>query len=62
MVDTDLLAEMTEDYIAMVKAKIPLGRLCTVREIADMVAWISGSECTFTTGMTFDLSGGRATY
>ena len=62
MVDTDLLAEMNDEYIDMVKSKIPLGRLCTVKEIADMVAWMSGPECTFTTGAAFDLSGGRATY
>ena len=62
MVDTDLLSEMTDDYVAMVKAKIPMGRLCTVEEVADMVAWLAGPECTFCTGAVFDLSGGRATY
>ncbi len=62
MTQTDLLDEMTEDYIAGVKAKIPMGRLCTVEEIADMVAWIASAECTFCTGAVFDLSGGRATY
>ncbi len=62
MVETDLLAEMTDDYITMVKAKIPLGRLCTVAEVADMVAWLAGPECTFSNGAVFDLSGGRATY
>ena len=62
MTRTALLEEMTDDYIAMVKSKIPMRRLCTVREIADMVAWIAGPECTFTTGAVFDLSGGRATY
>ena len=62
MVDTDLLAEMTDEYVAMVKAKIPMGRLCTVEEVADMVAWLAGPECTFCTGAVFDLSGGRATY
>ena len=62
MTQTDLLDEMTEDYIAAVKAKIPMGRLCTVGEIADMVAWVAGPECTFCTGAVFDLSGGRATY
>ncbi len=62
MVETDLLAEMTDDYIAMVKQKIPMGRLCTVEEVADMVAWLAGPECTFCTGAVFDLSGGRATY
>ena len=62
MTRTALLEEMTDDYIAMVKSKIPMRRLCTVQEIADMVAWIAGPECTFTTGAVFDLSGGRATY
>ena len=62
MTETDLLREMSDDYIAAVKAKIPMGRLCTVQEIADMVAWIAGPECTFCTGVVFDLAGGRATY
>ena len=53
---------MTSDYIDMVRAKIPMGRLCTVEEVADMVAWLAGPECTFCTGAVFDLSGGRATY
>jgi 3-oxoacyl-[acyl-carrier protein] reductase len=62
MVETDLLREMSADYIAFMRAKIPLGRFCTVVEIADMVAWIAGPRCSFTTGAVFDLSGGRATY
>ena len=62
MTETDFLQEMTDDYISMVKSKIPMGRLCTVSEIADMIAWIAGPQCTFTTGAVFDLSGGRATY
>ncbi len=62
MTETDLLNQMTPDYIETVKSKIPMGRFCTVEEIADMVAWIAGPECTFTTGAVFDLSGGRATY
>jgi len=62
MTETDLLDEMSDEYISMVKAKIPMGRLCRISEIADMVAWIAGPECTFTTGAVFDLSGGRASY
>ena len=31
-------------------------------EIAAMVAWIASPECSFSTGFTFDVSGGRATY
>ncbi|MCC6868736.1 MAG: SDR family oxidoreductase [Burkholderiales bacterium] len=62
MTETELFREMTAEHIASTKAKIPMGRLLTIPEIAAMVAWIAGPECTFSTGFTFDLSGGRATY
>ena len=60
--ETDLFQEMTEDHIAAMKAKIPMGRFLSIPEIAAMVAWIASPECSFSTGFTFDLSGGRATY
>ncbi|CAH2897184.1 MAG: Oxidoreductase, short-chain dehydrogenase/reductase family [uncultured Paraburkholderia sp.] len=60
--ETDLFREMTEEHIEASKARIPMGRFLTVPEIAAMVAWIASDECSFTTGFTFDLSGGRATY
>ena len=44
------------------RAKIPMGRLGRPEEFAALVAWLASTECSFTTGMTFDLSGGRATY
>jgi 2-dehydro-3-deoxy-L-rhamnonate dehydrogenase (NAD+) len=43
-------------------AKIPMGRLGTVEEVAKISAWIVSKESTFTTGFIFDISGGRATY
>jgi len=60
--ETDLFREMTPEHIASAKAKIPMGRFLTIDEIAAMVAWIASPECSFSTGFTFDLSGGRATY
>ena len=62
MADTDLLREMTPEYIEAIKAKIPMGRLCRVEEVAEMVAFLSGPGCTFTTGGVFDLTGGRSVY
>ena len=62
MVETDLMDEMTEEHIRTTKAKFPLGRFTTIKDCADMVAFIAGPDCSFTTGMTFDVSGGRATY
>jgi NAD(P)-dependent dehydrogenase (short-subunit alcohol dehydrogenase family) len=62
MAETELLAEMTEDYIADVKSRMPMGRLANVTEIADTVAWIASPRCSFTSGQVFDVTGGRATY
>ncbi|PMR67496.1 SDR family NAD(P)-dependent oxidoreductase [Halomonas heilongjiangensis] len=59
---TDLMLEMSEDYIAAVLAKIPRGRFVTVEEIAALSAWLCSRENSFTTGAAFDISGGRATY
>jgi len=60
--ETDLFKEMTAEHIAAAKSKIPMGRFLKVEECAAMVAWIASSECSFCTGTTFDLSGGRSTY
>ena len=60
--DTGLLREMTPEYVEEVRAKIPMGRFCRVEEVAEMVAFLSGPGCTFTTGGVFDLTGGRSVY
>lgn len=62
MAETDLLKEMTPEWIAAMRAKIPMGRFLHVEEVAEMVAWVASPACSFTTGFTFDLTGGRATY
>ncbi|UFN47153.1 SDR family oxidoreductase [Roseomonas sp. OT10] len=62
MAETELLQGMTPDFIAEARGRIPLGRLAQVEEVAAMVAWVAGPECSFTTGFTFDLSGGRASF
>jgi NAD(P)-dependent dehydrogenase (short-subunit alcohol dehydrogenase family) len=62
MADTELLLQMTPEHIASTKARIPMGRFVTVPEIAATVAFAASRDCSFTTGFTFDVSGGRATY
>lgn len=61
-IDTPLLDQSTPEFVAYMKAKIPMGRLGRVDEVAAMVAWMCTQECSFTTGGVFDLSGGRSTY
>ena len=60
--ETDLFLEMSEDYIADKRGRIPMGRFCTVQEIVDTAAWAASPRCSFTTGQMFDVTGGRATY
>lgn len=62
MVETPLLKQMTADHIAASKAKIPMQRLLTMGELAELVCFVASPECSFTTGFVFDASGGRATY
>ena len=42
--------------------KIPMKRLGTIDEASSLATWIFSREASFTTGFTFDLSGGRAVY
>ena len=62
LVETDLLKEMSDDHIAGIKAKTLMGRLCTVNEVAGMVAWVASPACSYSTGTCFDVSGGRAQF
>ena len=43
-------------------SKIPMNRIGQPEEVAALIAWLASEECSFSTGATFDLSGGRATY
>lgn len=59
---TRIFDQIEQEFIDYMLSKIPRGRFVTVEEIASMVTWIVSAENSFTTGATFDLSGGRATY
>ena len=62
MVETDLLKQMTPRFVEESRNKIPLGRFITAEEVATAAAFAASPECSFATGFTFDVSGGRATY
>lgn len=61
-VRTAIFDQITQQHIDAALSKIPMGRFGTPEEIAALVAWACTEECSFTSGATFDLSGGRATY
>ena len=62
VIETPLLAQMTEEHIRYMIEKIPMGRLGTPDEVAALVCWLASEECSFSTGATYDISGGRAVY
>jgi 3-oxoacyl-[acyl-carrier protein] reductase len=61
LIATDLINQLTPEYYAAALSKIPMGRAGTVVEVAAMAAWLCSTECSFSTGACFDLSGGRGT-
>jgi 3-oxoacyl-[acyl-carrier protein] reductase len=62
VIETPLLAQMSEEHIGYMVEKIPMGRLGQTHEVAALVAWLASEECSFSTGATYDISGGRAVY
>jgi NAD(P)-dependent dehydrogenase (short-subunit alcohol dehydrogenase family) len=62
VIETPLLAGMSDEHIRYMVEKIPMGRLGSVDEVASLVCWLASEECSFSTGATYDISGGRAVY
>ena len=61
-VKTEIFDQMTSEHINYMLSKIPMGRFGTIDEVSSLVCWLASSECSFSTGGIFDISGGRATY
>ncbi|QRM56739.1 SDR family oxidoreductase [Sinorhizobium sp. BG8] len=59
---TAMSVDAPKDRLDDILSRIPMRRFLEPAEVAAMVAWLSSSECSFSTGAVFDLSGGRATY
>ncbi len=62
VIRTALVDAMPESQIEYMTNKIPMKRCGTLQEVADLVAFIISEQNSFTTGFTYDLSGGRAVY
>ncbi|MDQ3809520.1 MAG: SDR family oxidoreductase [Chloroflexota bacterium] len=62
VIETEILTQLSDDAVAYMTSKIPMGRTGKPEEVAALVAWLASGECSFSTGAVFDISGGRATY
>jgi NAD(P)-dependent dehydrogenase (short-subunit alcohol dehydrogenase family) len=62
VIATPMLSQMSQEHIDYMVEKIPMGRLGQPEEVAELIAFLAGDRMTFSTGATFDISGGRATF
>jgi 2-dehydro-3-deoxy-L-rhamnonate dehydrogenase (NAD+) len=62
VIATPILEQMSREHIDYMIGKIPLGRLGQPHEVAELIAFLCSDAMSFSTGATFDISGGRATY
>jgi len=62
VVATPMVAALPAEQVRYMTDKIPIKRCGTLEEVAAMAAFIVSGEASFTSGFTFDLTGGRAVY
>jgi 3-oxoacyl-[acyl-carrier protein] reductase len=62
VIRTPLVDAMPEQQVKYMTDKIPMKRCGTLEEAIALALYIVFEQNSFTTGFTFDLSGGRATY
>src|SRR6185437_5485550 len=60
--ESPILLQLPVSQVDYMRSKIPMGRLGEVDESAAMICFMASEECSFTTGATFDTSGGRTTF
>ena len=60
--ETAIFGELTDERRAKLLANVPMARMVRPDEVAELAFWLSSPACSFSTGATFDISGGRATY
>jgi NAD(P)-dependent dehydrogenase (short-subunit alcohol dehydrogenase family) len=62
VIETPILEGITEEHIGYMIDRIPMGRMGEPEEVAALICWLASEECSFSTGATYDISGGRAVY
>ncbi len=62
VIATEILKQVTDEHIAYMTSRIPMGRVGQPEEVAELVGFLCSDAVSFTTGAVFDISGGRATY
>ena len=62
VIATPMLGQMSQEHIDYMVEKIPMNRMGQPEEVAELIAFLASDRMTFSTGATFDISGGRAVF
>jgi len=62
VIATPMLEQMSAEHVDYMVSKIPMSRVGQPEEVAELIAFLASDRMTFSTGATFDISGGRATF
>jgi NAD(P)-dependent dehydrogenase (short-subunit alcohol dehydrogenase family) len=62
VIETPILTGLSQEHVDYMVSRIPLGRMGTPEEVAALICWLASEDCSFSTGATYDASGGRAVY
>jgi 2-dehydro-3-deoxy-L-rhamnonate dehydrogenase (NAD+) len=62
VIETPILEGLSAEHVGYMVERIPVGRMGTAEEVAALICWLASEECSFSTGATYDVSGGRAVY
>ncbi|MFP6835623.1 MAG: SDR family NAD(P)-dependent oxidoreductase, partial [Pseudomonadales bacterium] len=57
-IETDMTAELNADQIGQMLARIPLGRLGSIDDVAEAVAYLVSDGAAYVTGETLSVNGG----
>jgi 3-oxoacyl-[acyl-carrier protein] reductase len=62
VIETPILDGLSQEHVDYMVSRIPLGRVGQPEEVARLIAFLASEDLSFSTGATFDISGGRAVY
>jgi hypothetical protein len=62
VIETPMLGGLSQQHVDYMIERIPMGRMGRADEVAALICWLASEECSFSTGATYDISGGRAVF